>query len=213
MPPDLREIYDGFAETYEANRGLFDMSGILEPFFHRLPPRPGRLLDLGCGAGEPFPRFFLDRGWDVTGVDFSPRMLELAARYAPRMHTLCADLADVDFPPAAFDAVTCIYALFHVPRARHPPLFQRLFRWLRPGGKVLFTYATRDYTGADEFEGTKEFMGQRLFYSHTTPENLRTQLDAAGLVPDAFDRRAIGGETFLWVTASRPASPGLNPRR
>lgn len=208
MPPDLRKIYDGFAETYEASRGRFDMTGVLDPFFCALPSRPGHLLDLGCGAGEPFPRFFLEHGWDVTGVDVSPRMLELAARYAPRMQTLCADLADVDFPPAAFDAITCIYALFHVPRARHPGLFAHFARWLRPGGKTLFTYATRDYTGRDEFEGTKEFMGQSLFYSHTTPDNLRAQLETAGLRPEAFDYRDIGGETFLWVTASKPCPSG-----
>ena len=155
MNPDLREIYDHFAETYEASRGLFDMSDILGPFFSGLARPVGRLLDLGCGAGEPFPRFFLDHGWDVVGVDFSKKMLELAARYAPRMHTYHADIQDVDFSAATFDAITCIYCLFHIPRDRHPALFHRFHRWLRPGGKALFTYATREYTGQDEFEGTK----------------------------------------------------------
>jgi len=200
----LRAIYDRFAETYEANRGLFDMSGILEPFFRVLNHPVGRLLDLGCGAGEPFPRFFLEHGWSVVGVDFSKKMLELAARYAPGMHTVYDDITEVEFAPASFDAITCVYTLFHVPRARHPALFANFRRWLRPGGKALFTYATRHYTGQDEFEGTKEFMGQSLFYSHTTPGNLRTQLETAGLAVDAFDFREIGGETFLWATVSNP---------
>ncbi|HRT05891.1 MAG TPA: hypothetical protein P5204_09345 [Kiritimatiellia bacterium] len=90
-----------------------------------------------------------------------------------------------------------------MPRARHPELFAKFRRWLRPGGQVLFTYATKEYTGAAEFEGEKEFMGQRLFYSHTTPEKLRAQLAAAGLAVRAWDFRAIGGETFLWVTAAK----------
>lgn len=204
MNPDLRTLYDHFAETYEANRGLFDMSGILEPFYQGLNPSAGRLLDLGCGAGEPFPRFFLDHGWEVVGVDFSKKMLDLAARYAPRMHTLHADLLDVDFEESSFDALTCIYCLFHVPRRHHPELFARFRRWLRPGGQVLFTYATREYTGQDEFEGTREFMGQHLFYSHTTPVNLRAQLASAGLDVESADLRDIGGETFLWVTARNP---------
>ena len=203
MKPALRDIYDGFSATYEANRGLFDMTPVLEPFFAGLHQPHGRLLDLGCGAGEPFPRYFLDHGWDVVGVDFSENMLRLAARYAPGMRTLHADMLDVDFEPARFDAITCIYSLFHVPRARHPALFANFHRWLRPGGQVLFTYATKEYTGADEFEGEKEFMGRPLFYSHTTPARLRGQLDAAGLDAAAFDLRDIGGETFLWVSASR----------
>ena len=68
---------------------------------------------------------------------------------------------------------------------------------------MLFTYATADYTGQERFEGDKTFMGQRLFYSHTTPEELATQLAAAGLAIEQAERRTIGGECFLWVTARR----------
>ena len=204
MKPTLRDIYDEFADVYESNRGLFDMSPVLESFFAGLVRPKGRLLDLGCGAGEPFPRYFLDRGWEVYGVDFSKKMLHLAAQYAPGMHTICDDMLEVEFAPAQFDALTCIYSLFHVPRARHPELFAKFRRWLRPGGQVLFTYATREYTGAAAFEGEKEFMGQQLFYSHTTPATLRAQLEEAGLAVRAFDFRDIGGETFLWVVALRP---------
>ena len=202
MKSTLLDIYDEFAEIYESNRGLFDMAPVLEPFFAGLAREKGRILDLGCGAGEPFPRYFLDRGWEVYGVDFSKKMLHLAAQYAPGMHTICDDMTEVDFAPAQFDAVTCIYSLFHVPRARHPELFAKFRRWLRPGGQVLFTYATQEYTGTAEFEGEKEFMGQQLFYSHATPEILRGQLADAGLAVCAFDLRDIGGETFLWVTAT-----------
>ena len=207
MERSLRDIYDGFAETYEANRGLFDMTDLLGPFYAGLDRPKGRLLDLGCGAGEPFPRFFLDRGWEVYGVDFSKKMLRLAAQYAPEMHTICDDMLDVEFDPAHFDAITCIYSLFHVPRARHPELFAKFRRWLRPGGKVLFTYAAKEYTGETEFEGFREFMGQNLFYSHTSPAKLRAALETAGLRVEAIDLREIGGESFLWVVAAHPASP------
>ena len=205
MPPSLSEIYDSFAETYEASRGLFDMTDVLADFRSRLPPAPGRMLDLGCGAGEPFPRFFLDLGWDVVGVDFSRKMLDLAARFVPRMRTLHADMSQVLFPPASFDAITCVYSFFHLPAALQPPMFAKFFRWLRPGGKTLFTYATRQYTGQDEFEGEKVFMGQRLFYSHSTPDKLDAQLRLAGLLPESKTLRNVGGESFLWVVASRPA--------
>ena len=73
MDITLQEIYDGFAETYEENRGLFDMTEVFDPFYAGLKAKQGRLLDVGCGAGEPFARFFIDRGWTVTGVDFYDR--------------------------------------------------------------------------------------------------------------------------------------------
>ena len=201
---DLQAIYNGFADTYEESRGLFDMSEVLESFYQRLGAEAGDLLDLGCGAGEPFGRYFVDRGWSVVGVDFSARMLELAARYVPEMQTIHSDMRTVEFEPAQFDAVTAVYSLFHVPAAEHPALFEKFRRWLRPGGKVLFTYATREYTGCDEFDGFKEFLGKQLYYSHRTPEHLVSDLEYAGLAVESLDYRDIGGEIFLWVTACRP---------
>jgi SAM-dependent methyltransferase len=200
---ELRAIYDRFADTYEANRGRFDMTPVLADFQARLPAA-GHLLDLGCGAGEPFASAFIRAGWRVTGVDFSRRMLDLAARFVPDMTRVPGDMTEVDFPEAGFDAVTAIYSLFHVPRGEHPGLFGRIRRWLRPGGLLLFTYATRDYTGAERFDGHKEFMGERLYYSHGTPDELMAALSDAGLEVVDRTHRDIGGETFLWVTARKP---------
>ena len=199
----LQKIYDGFAQTYEKNRGLFDMTEVFNSFYEQLIPQKGNLLDLGCGAGEPFPRLFIDCGWKVTGVDFSGKMLALASQYVPEMKTIKADMLEVDFEPNQFDAITAIYSLFHVPRAKHAALFKKFYQWLIPQGKVLFTYATKEYTGQTEFDGYKEFMGQELYYSHKKPEKLYADLEEIGFNIESKIYREIGGETFLWVTISK----------
>jgi cyclopropane fatty-acyl-phospholipid synthase-like methyltransferase len=206
MPPSLQQTYDELAETYEAGRSAFDMAPVFDAFHARLPAGGGRLLDLGCGAGEPMARLFIQHGWQVTGVDFSPAMLKLAEGLVPQMHRIRADMREVELPAASFDAATLIYSLFHVPRADHPALFAKLFAWLRPGGRLLFTYATKEYTGQDEFEGYKEFLGRQLFYSHTTPLKVRAQLEAAGFACDSASYRDIAGETFLWITVQKPVA-------
>lgn len=203
----LARIYDDFAADYDKSRGLFDMSAVLADFGRRLPAK-GRLLELGCGAGEPFARHFVDRGWSVTGVDFSAAFLALAARYVPEMTRVHADMREAQFEPASFEAVCAVYSLFHVPRGDHVRLFSRIRDWLVPGGTLLFTYATRAYTGSDRFEGVKSFMGQGLFYSHGTPAEMVADLVAGGLELVEARERDIGGETFLWVTASRPLRDG-----
>lgn len=195
----IAAIYDSFAATYDANRDQFDLTDVLSEFRARLRAT-GSLLDLGCGAGVPVALDFLSHGWQVTGVDFSGSMLDLAARYVPAMRRINADMRSASFPARSFDAITVIYALFHVPWIEHPALFANMRRWLRPGGAALFTYATRDYTGHDRFNGTKSFMGRDLFYSHTTPQELNAQLAGAGLEAVDTRDRVIGGETFLWVT-------------
>lgn len=199
---EIAAAYDKFAHTYEVNRGLFDMNDVLREFVNRLPAH-GELLDLGCGAGEPFASSFLGRHWYVTGVDVSGAMLKLAACYAPKMMRIYADMRDVDFAPESFDAICAIYSLFHVPSHDHPALFTRMREWLHPGGHLLFTYATAAYTGQPRFDGHKAFMGNELYYSHATTDELLTQLTQAGLELVEARERAIGGETFLWVTARR----------
>lgn len=199
-PESLAGIYDGFAATYARKRDSFDLSVVLDEFAAVLPST-GDLCDLGCGAGEPVSAYFVHRGWDVTGVDFSAGMLELADEYVPEMTTVLGDIRDVDFDAGSFDAVTAVYSLFHIPWRDHAAIFANIAKWLRPNGRLLFTYATSDYTGFDEFEGAKEFMGQELFYSHTTVERLNTQLASAGLQVVQSRNRTIGGETFRWVTA------------
>jgi len=200
----LQEIYDQFAETYEKNRGLFDMSEILNSFYNGLGIKKGRLLDMGCGAGEPFARFFVDHGWSVTGVDFSQRMLALAAKYVPEMQSVCSDMRSVDFAPDEFAAITAIYSLFHIPGKDQVALLAKFHRWLSPGGKVLFTYATKEYTGSAEFDGYKEFLGQKLYYSHKSPGALYADLTGTGFDIESAVYREIGGETFLWITIMKP---------
>ena len=202
----LREIYDGFAGTYGENRGMFDMEEVLHPFYKCLGIKKGKLLDLGCGAGEPFARFFIDRGWKVTGVDFSKGMLELASTYVPEMETIQADMCEVEFESNQFEAITVIYSLFHVSSKEHATLFDKLYRWLRPKGKALFTYATKEYTGSDEFDGYKEFMKQKLYYSHKSPDKLYADLENIGFNIESTDYRNIGNEIFLWVTVSKPVT-------
>ncbi|MEN8106694.1 MAG: class I SAM-dependent methyltransferase [Pseudomonadota bacterium] len=205
MKKSLARIYDEFADTYEESRGIFDMTEVFNAFYQRFDIIKGRVLDLGCGAGEPFAATFINRGWSVTGIDFSQRMLDLAARYVPNMDTIYADMRDIEFEPGQFDAVTMIYALFHVPRDDHAALFRKIFDWLRPNGKVLFTYATQEYTGKLEFDGYKEFLGQELYYSHKSPEKLYIDLERLGFDIEARDYRNISGEVFLWITVSKPA--------
>ncbi len=80
-----------------------------------LEPENGKLLDLGCGAGEPVARYFINNNWHVIGVDFSERMIELASKYAPKMETIRGDIRNVQFESNQFDAITAAYSLFHIP--------------------------------------------------------------------------------------------------
>lgn len=200
LTTDLQTAYTHLAAAYDANRDQFDIAALLAGLRDRLPGQ-GELLDLGCGAGIPVAQTFLGHGWGVVGVDACPAMLALAERHVPSMRRIQGDMRRVGFAPGSFDAVTAVYSLFHLPWHEHGALFRRIAQWLRPGGRLFFTYATAAYTGQERFEGWMEFMGEQLFYSHTTPVGLHQQLAQAGLEVEFEQQPSIAGETFLWVTA------------
>ena len=87
-------------------------------------PAGARVLDLGCGNGAKISRL-ADR-FDVVGVDISERQLELARAAVPGAAFVQADFAELEFSADAFDAVTALYSIVHVPREEQPGLLGRI---------------------------------------------------------------------------------------
>jgi tRNA (cmo5U34)-methyltransferase len=104
----------------------------------------GRLLDLGCGAGN-FTLSVLSRvsPLDCTLVDLSQPMLERArervgAATSGTVETAQADMRDLDFGENSFDTILAGAVLHHLRDERDwREMFQHLHKWLRPGG-LLF---------------------------------------------------------------------------
>jgi len=115
---------------------------------------PGRALDLGCGEGRNA-LWLAERGWHVTGVDFSDVGMAKARRLAAargvagdRLDLVLADLVDYDPEPDAFDLVLLLFV--HPPPVSRRRLLASAARSLRPGGVVLVV----GYDTANATEGT-----------------------------------------------------------
>ena len=75
---------------------------------------PGaRLLELGCGSGVPTTRRLAKR-FDVIGVDISKKQVLRARRNIPNATFVCADMVQLELPPASFDGIAAFYAITHV---------------------------------------------------------------------------------------------------
>lgn len=76
------------------------------------PLPPGRALDLACGEGRNAV-WLAERGWHVTGIDFSDVALEkaraLAARLGVEVDWVVADVLDLEPAPGGFDLVVVCY--------------------------------------------------------------------------------------------------------
>ncbi|MBM4464041.1 MAG: class I SAM-dependent methyltransferase [Chloroflexi bacterium] len=105
-------IYDEFAYFYAQGPYLqFSerMAELLPAVLERFEAKPRTMLDIACGEGT-FAVAMARRGFQVTGVDLSPQMLQLARARAERenvkVELLLQDMRSLPFEES-FDLVTC----------------------------------------------------------------------------------------------------------
>jgi SAM-dependent methyltransferase len=111
-------------------------------------PRPGEhWLDAGCGTGT-IARRLAQHGCQVTAVDGSARMIEVAERAAAAERTAAAvrflrvhDVVELPFADASFDAVICSSVLEYVADAAR--VLGELARVLRRGGRLIVSIPNR----------------------------------------------------------------------
>ena len=104
------------------------------------------VLDLGCGIGR-HAILFAESGFNVTAVDNSQNALDiLRGKASEKQLTItCIEgsYAEYIFPENAFDVVIAYNVLYHGYREGFDEIIQRIYRYLRSGGKFFFTCPTR----------------------------------------------------------------------
>lgn len=134
---------------------------------------PGTLLHLGCGAGANDVTF--KRHLDVTGVDVSPGMLEIARRLNPEVTYVLGDMRTVELQ-RRFDCVAIPDSIdYLVTLDDLEAAIRTAGRHLNPGGVLLIVANTRDEFRNNNFVYT----GSRGDSEVTVFENNRICEDGA----------------------------------
>jgi cyclopropane fatty-acyl-phospholipid synthase-like methyltransferase len=196
--------YDALADAYLATFGRSSVRTHWLNEFTQLLTAPGRILDLGCGAGEPVARSLGDAGFDVVGVDVSERQIRLARQKLPSATFHHGDMMGIELPPASFDGVAAFYSINHLPRAEYSRLFRKVDEWLKPGGLFIASLGVR---GEGDWRGP--WLGVEMYFSNSdTGTSLRLVADA-GLSIEQSEVMPQDNEPaeFLWVLARKIHCP------
>ena len=136
--------------------------------------QPSRILEVGGGQGELAERMQRELGADVTFVDLSPRMVELAQARGIDAHV--GDVQSLPFEDGRFDTVVAAWMLYHVPDIDRG--LAEIARVLTPGGALVAVTTShhhiselRDLVGYDagRLDGTfGRENGEELLRRHFT---------------------------------------------
>ena len=168
----------------------------------------GSALDVACGSGKLTAELAkLAEGGRVVGLDFSPRMLEIARRTHPEIEFLEGDALNLPFDDATFDASTIAFGLRNL---ANPIRGLREMRRITRGRAVVleFVRPPKGIVGGAYRAYLKTLLpaigglvsGQPSAYrylsdtvdSYRTPQELRAMAEGAGWSDVRFQLLAMG---------------------
>jgi ubiquinone/menaquinone biosynthesis C-methylase UbiE len=154
--PDFTELKSRHAVVWSA--GAFEevadsIHDVHAALVEALAPQSGDTwLDVGCGAGH-VAELAAGAGARVTGIDLSPRLIEVAKARAEaggyEIDYRVGDAEALDVEDASFDFVSSSFGMIFAPD--HDATARELARVTRPGGRLGFSAWTPEGTIGDMF--------------------------------------------------------------
>lgn len=185
-------------------------------------PAGRTLLDVGCGGGF-LTEEFAKVGYQVTGLDPSPHLVEVATSHARlgglSVRYLTGYGEKLPFPEASFDYVTCCDVLEHVDAVG--PVVAEIARVLKPGGMLLFDTINRTWVSwlfiikvAQDWKSTAwEAPRTHVWSKFIRPKELEAVAESHGLRCTGLRGIAPEENPLAAIVSARRRAKGLITRR
>ena len=133
-----RQAYNRLSEEYHED--YFDskiLAVVFDDWLEQLPAG-GHIMDAGCGHGDPVTGYMLAKGFQVTGSDLSPKMLQRARQQFPQAQFVQQTITQIN-DTAAYDGICSFNSMLYLDLIDFLNGINRMHRALKPGGQ-LFLY-------------------------------------------------------------------------
>ena len=202
----LRRYWDKHARSYDKQMGFFDrhlFAGSRDWICSRAT---GHVLEVAIGTGLNLAHYPV--GVQLTGVEWSPAMLDIAQHRAGQLGRAVdlrqGDAQALDFPDATFDTVVCTFSLCAIPDDRKA--VAEMARVLRPGGLLLLA----DHVEASPWPARAAQALIELISVPAQGEHFRRRpikhVEALGFTIGDHDRFKLG--IVEQLAARKPQHPG-----
>lgn len=189
----ILDLYQRHAEAFyqQRSRTLFEQRW-LDKLLAAMGAT-GKMLDLGCGNGQPIADYFIQQGCALTGVDGAPAMLTRARARFPEQRWLHHDMRTLNLAET-FDGLIAWDSFFHLTQDDQRRMFSVFARHSHPGSALMFT------SGTDHGIAMGEFEGEPLFHASLAPDEYRLLLAEHGfaVLEMKIEDPECGGHT-VWL--------------
>lgn len=164
------KFYNENAKKFSDSTLNVDMSLIYEVFLPYLP-KESHILDAGCGSGRDI-KFFLEKGFDVTAIDASFKLSEIAEkRTGIKVHVCKFEEFETEIK---FDGIWACASLLHVSSDKLNLAFKNLSACLKNKG---YFYCSFKYGENETQRGGRHF-------TNLTEKKLNLFIANTGLFPE-----------------------------
>lgn len=191
-------LYDRHAHNFDSDRrrSLFEKP-CLDRFLALLPPGAS-ILDLGCGAGEPIARYFIEQDYAVTGADSSPALISICNTRFPDRDWIVSDMRELDLG-RRFDGIIAWDSFFHLSPEDQRRMFPIFRKHSGSGAALMFT------SGPSFAEVIGSYRGEPLYHASLDAAEYRRLLEDNGfaVVWHVTEDPDCGGHT-VWLAQLAP---------
>lgn len=108
------------------------------PITHRYLKPGSKILEGGCGKGQ-FVYSLHARGYNATGIDFAPRVVEKAKSVVPELKLFVGDVRNLNLTDNSFDGYWSLGVIEHFPEG-YEAIGREMHRVLKSGGYLFLTF-------------------------------------------------------------------------
>lgn len=193
-------VYDKNAEYYAKKLDNYAPRPEQEKFVALLQPK-AKVLDAGCGPGRDC-EYFAGRGFEVTGVDLSEKLLKIAKKRVPSATFQKQDLRRLQFQKNSFDGIWACASLLHLRRSDALAVLKSFFTLLKPGG-ILFVQLKEGKGEADIVDPIIADLSRHFVY-YSLSELKKILQEAGFIVNDIYtwneEVRRPGRRDIVWIS-------------